>query len=150
MLAFFHPDKAAAEKATKNAIRGTWFYTGEAARLEGEKEGVMIKPLGALSDLIYSGSRYLLPGKIDDLAREVPDVADAAAFVRLDEKGKAAFALAVVKQGKLLSETQIFQHLKTKLSGLEVPLTIHFMDAIPRDKFDNIKRAVLQRQLSAR
>lgn len=150
MSAFFHPDRETAEKASKLTVRGTWFYTGDAARLEGEKEETKIKPLGCLSDLLYSGTRYLLPGKIDDTAREIQDVADVAAFVRLDEKGKPSFGLAVVKQGKTLSETQILTHLKSKLSGMEVPQTIHFVESIPRDRFENVNRTALQRQLSAR
>lgn len=150
MTAFYHPDKAAAEKATKLTIRGTWFYTGDAARLEGDKEELGVKPLGPLSDLIYSGTRYLLPAKIDDFTKEIPDVTDAAGFVRLDEMGKPSFAVAVVKQGKGLSDGQIFQHLNSKLSGQEAPTTVHFMDAIPRDKFDNVNRTALQRQFSAR
>jgi len=36
------------------------------------------------------------------------------------------------------------------LSGQEMPRTVHFVENIPRDKFDNVNRAALQRQLSAR
>ncbi len=150
MSAFFHPDRALAEKASKNTIRGTWFYTGEAARIEGENEEIKIRPLGNIQDVIRSGSKYYVPEKIDEMAREVNDVLDAAAFVKSDEKGNQSFGLAVVRQGKTLSEALILDHLKKRLTGPELPRSIHFLDEIPKDRFDNVNRGALQRQFSAR
>jgi acyl-CoA synthetase (AMP-forming)/AMP-acid ligase II len=150
MSAYFHPDKAMAEKASKVTIRGTWFYTGEIGRLEGEGEELAVRSLGPASDVLRSGTKFLVPEKIDDVARGINDVLDAAAFVRLDEKGNPSFGLAVVRQGKALSEAMILDQLKTRLSGKELPNTIHFMDAIPRDRFENVNRGALQRQFSAR
>lgn len=150
MTAFFHPDKAMAEKSSKTTIRGTWFYTGEIGRLEGENDELTVKSLGPATDVIRNGPKFVTTDKLDDAAKGVTDVTDAAGFVRLDEKGHPHFALAVVKQGKTLSETQILEQLKTRLSSAELPHTIHFMDAIPRDKFENVNRGALQRQFSAR
>jgi acyl-CoA synthetase (AMP-forming)/AMP-acid ligase II len=150
MTSFFHPDRSLAEKCSKNTIRGTWFYTGEIGRLEGEDDELTLRPFGPQTDLLRSGAKFLLPEKIDDAAKAIPDVLDAAAFVRLDEKGNPSFALAVVRQGKMLSEAGILDHLKTRLSGKELPNTVHFLDAIPKDRFDNVNRTNLQRQFSAR
>jgi malonyl-CoA/methylmalonyl-CoA synthetase len=150
MTAFHHPDRAAAEKASKLTIRGTWFYTGDIAQLEGEKDLVSIKPLGPQGELIYSGTRHLQPVKIDEIARGINDLTDAAAFVRINDQGDSAFAVAAVKQSKLLSETHVLQALKDKLSEQEMPKTVHFVEDIPRDRFGNVNRAALQRQLSAR
>jgi acyl-coenzyme A synthetase/AMP-(fatty) acid ligase len=150
MGAFFHPDKEAAEKASKLTVRGTWFYTGDVGRLEGENDELTVRCLGPGTDVLRANGRYLVPEKIDEIARGVPDVTDAAAFVRRDEKDQPSFALAVVRQGKNLSEATILTQLKTRLSGAEVPNTIHFVDSIPRDRFDNVSRGVLQRQFSAR
>jgi long-chain acyl-CoA synthetase len=148
MSSFFHKDKKVAEKATKQTIRGTWFYTGEAARLEGEAEELSILPLGALEDVIQNNRNFLSPDRIDAFCRELPDVLDAAGFVRRDERGLPRFAVAVVKQGKSLSESQVLSHLGTKLSSAECPQTVHFIDAIPRNRHDEIDRAALGRQLS--
>jgi acyl-CoA synthetase (AMP-forming)/AMP-acid ligase II len=148
MTAFYHPDKTLAEKASKQTIRGTWLYTGEAARLEGENDEIKVKALGPLNDLIHSGQRFIGPEKIDAAARKLPGLADAAAFVRQDEKGRRFFALAVVASGKPPSEAQLLEALRQALPDQEAPQSIHFVDVIPRDAFDNLNRSALQRQFS--
>lgn len=148
MSAYFHPDKKLAEKASKLTIRGTWFYTGDAARLEGENEELTVQPIGPLDDVIKYSKGYLGAEKIDGFARELPDALDAAGFVRKDEKGQPNFAVAIVKQGKTLSEAQVLSHLGTKLSSGECPRTVHFVDVIPRNRFDEVDRAALRRQFS--
>jgi acyl-CoA synthetase (AMP-forming)/AMP-acid ligase II len=150
MSAFFHPDKAMAEKASKLTVRGTWFYTGEGARLEGEGEELKIKALGPVGDLIRGSGKYLTTEKIDESARSLTGVSDAAAFVRTNDKGEAAFALAAVPEGKGLTEAIVIQQLGQRLNGPQLPRSVHFVDAIPRDRFDNVNRAALQRQFSAR
>jgi long-chain acyl-CoA synthetase len=150
MTAYFHPDKSLAEKATKFAIRGTWFYTGDAVRLEGEDDALKVKFLGALADVLFSGSRYLVPERIDEAAQGLNDILEAAGFVRLDEKNVPSFALAAVRQGKNISEAQVLQFVKAKLAGKEFPASIHFVDSLPKDKFGNVNRTALQRQFSVR
>lgn len=149
MTAFFHPDKKLAEKDTKLTIRGTWFYTGEVARLEGADDELTIQPFGSADDVVKSGTSYYSAEKIDSFARELPEVMDAAGFVRKDEKGIPHFAVAVVRQGKNLNESHVLAHLQTRLSSAELPKTVHFIDAIPRNRFDEVDRPALRRQLSA-
>lgn len=149
MTAFFHPDKKLAEKETKLTIRGTWFYTGDVARLEGIEEELTIQPLGSADDVIKSGTNFHSAERIDAFARELPDVMDAAGFVRKDEKGIPHFAVAVVRQGKTLNENQVLTHLQSRLSSAELPKSVHFVDVIPRNRFDEVDRPALRRQLSA-
>jgi len=150
MGAFFHPDKGMADKASKTTIRGTWFYTQEAARIEGEDAEIKVKPLGALSEVIKAGGKYFTPEPIDEAARELSDVVEAAAFVRVDDKGTSAFGLAVVRQGKTLSESAVLQHVSSKIKGAGCPRTVHFVDEIPKDRYDNVNRGALARQFSPR
>jgi acyl-CoA synthetase (AMP-forming)/AMP-acid ligase II len=150
MAAFFHPDKGMADKASKTTIRGTWFYTQEAARLEGEEAEIKVKPLGALPEVIKSGAKYFTPEPIDEAARELSDVAEAAAFVRVDEKGAPSFAIAVVRSGKTLSEGAVLQHVSSKIKGAGCPRSVHFVDEIPKDRYDNVNRGALARQFSVR
>ncbi|RYZ97449.1 MAG: hypothetical protein EOP11_22005, partial [Proteobacteria bacterium] len=150
MGAYFHPDKAMAEKASKTTIRGTWFYTGEAARLEGEVDELKIRPLGVIPELVKSGTKYFSPEPIDEAARELSDVVEAAAFVKVDERSTAAFALAIVRQGKNLSESAVLQHVQAKIKGAGCPRSVHFVDEIPKDRFDNVNRGALARQFSLR
>lgn len=150
MSAFFHPEKAMAEKASKTTIRGTWFYTQEAARLEGEENEVKFTPFGFLTEVVRSGAKFFTPEPIDEAAREINDVGEAAAFVKVDEKGTPSFSIAIVRQGKTLSESAVLQHVCSKIKGAGVPKSVHFVDEIPKDRFDNVNRAALARQFSVR
>lgn len=147
MTAFFHPDEAAAAKATKQTIRGGWFYTGEVARLEGkEPESLTITPLGRAEDVIRDGHEYFLSEPVDEFAKQMKGVSDAAGFVRI-VKGKPALACAVVRVGKALDEKEVLDFLKAKL-GWKAPTSVHFTDEIPKDEFDHVNRGALQRIFS--
>jgi acyl-CoA synthetase (AMP-forming)/AMP-acid ligase II len=150
MTAFFHSDRAAAEKASKQAIRGTWFYTGEAARLEGKDSEIKISCYGPLTNVLRANRKYFTPEPIDEAARELSDVVEAAAFVTTDERGASTFSLAIVRQGKTLSETAVLQHVGAKVKGAGAPRKAYFVDEIPKDAFGNVNRAALQRQFSLR
>ncbi|HEY8279680.1 MAG TPA: class I adenylate-forming enzyme family protein [Bdellovibrionota bacterium] len=145
---YFHPERKIAERRNA-AYRGTWLKTDDVARLEGEGQNLTVAVLGKTYDMLFKSGEYLSPRRIDEAARKLEGVADAAGFVRFDKRKESSFALAVVSAGPKLNEKDLLDRLKEELTDEYVPETVHIMDAIPRDTFDSVNRLSLQRQFSA-
>lgn len=145
---FFHPDEELAAQTTRNKIRGTWLYTGEIARLEGEGAETTIAVLGKATDMIAKGKNYLSPRRIDDIAKSLPGITDAAGFVREDKNGSVSFACAVVVESKTIRENDILQAICAKLPNEIHPRTVHIVERIPKDAFESVNRTALRKQLS--
>ncbi|MGE3260690.1 MAG: class I adenylate-forming enzyme family protein [Bacteriovoracia bacterium] len=148
MDGFFHPNKETAALATRHALRGTWFYTQEIARLEGENDAVTIAVLGKAADMLpaTTGFGFVSPRTMDDLARSIEGVQDAAGFVRQNEEGERFFACAVVPERKNLGTNAVLAELQKKLPQ-DYPLrSVHFTDSIPLEAFGSVNRQALTRQ----
>ncbi len=150
MTQFFHPDKKIAEKATRNALRGTWFYSGLVARLEGEEEESQVMPLGRQNCALRVDKRYVFPDRIDECVSAMTGVIEAAGFVYVNSKDEEFFACAVVQEGKALAEEAILAHCSSHLQGTEPPRKVFFVDSLPKDRFESIDRVALKRQYSER
>lgn len=148
MAAYFHPDKEKAAQASRLRIRGTWLYTGEIARLEGEKDEVSVAVLGRVDDMLPEGKTFVSPRAIDERAKEMQGVSDAAAFVMSGRAGEKFFALALVAEAKSLADAVVMSFLAEKLRGLQMPTRIFWVDRIPRDDFAAIQRGNLSRMFN--
>jgi long-chain acyl-CoA synthetase len=149
MTEYFHPDTAMAEKATKHTIRAGWFYTGEIARLETPKDGEpSFKIVGRSDEVLRQGNTYLSPGRLDDTAKEISGVLDAAGFVRLSIKGEQTLGCAVVKSNKNLTEEEVLKHFASRVAPNLQPKSVHFIEELPKDSFENVLRHTLQRLFS--
>jgi long-chain acyl-CoA synthetase len=96
------------DQETKNSIRGTWLYTGDMARLEGDGDDLKIHFLGRKEDVIEVDGEYILPTSVDHILKSLPGVKDAAAFVTKTSKNMKVIAAAVVKvENYPLTEKQI-------------------------------------------
>jgi len=146
--AYFHPDKDVAAKATRNKMRGTWFYTGEIARLEGEGDELTVAVLGKASDMVNSSGEYLSPRPIDEAGKNLPGIVDAAGFVHIGKEGERSLACAVVIEQKAISEPELLTILKERLPEKNHPSAVFVVEKIPRDEFESVNRLSLQRQLS--
>lgn len=147
MDGFFNPDKDVAAAATRQALRGTWFYTGEIARLEGEEADTKIAVLGKAADMIASDRGYLSPRVIDEAALKIPGVREAAGFVRTDDEGNRYFACAIVPEHNRVKEQVVLEELKKALPE-EFPLdAVHTVESIPLEFFGSVNRQALSRQV---
>ncbi len=148
MHAYYHPNKALVEKASKQKIRGTWLYTGDIASLSGNaNEGFKLEFLGKSDEVIQRGDIYVNADRIDSVAKELPGVLDAAGFILYRESGPC-FACAVIKQNPLLKEYELLLQLQSRLDATCQPTDLFFVDEIPRDAFDNVRRKSLQLKFS--
>lgn len=143
---FFHPDKKLAEKATRHTMRGTWFYTGWIARLEGEDDTYQVQPLSHQENCIRINGAYYHADRIDAALQELTEIVECAGFVHEDTQGVQSFACAIIPRGKALSEIDVIEFCRAKLNENEMPKRIFFTDELPKDEFDQVNRGALRRQ----
>jgi long-chain acyl-CoA synthetase len=137
------------DQETKNAIRGTWLYTGDMARLEGDGDDLKIFFLGRKEDVIEIDGEYILPTPVDKVIRSLPGVKDAAAFVTKTSKNQKVVAVAVVKvENFALSEKQVTDACTAHVHAGLMPRAVAFTDFIPREPGGGVNYGRLRGQFS--
>ncbi len=137
------------EKDTKSVLRGTWLYTGDYVRLEGEGDTMRITFLGRRDELIIDNGTITSVVDIDWALKGAPGVEDGAGFTLKDQRGRPIVAVAVVKvQNNPLNEKAVIDLCSSKLSGELVPKVVVFTDTIPRDAGGNVNRIKLKAQFA--
>jgi acyl-CoA synthetase (AMP-forming)/AMP-acid ligase II len=145
---FYHPNQSLAERKTDERFRGTWLKTDDVARLEGNEKALDIAVLGKTTDMLLSEGEYLSPRRIDEAAKKLDGVDDAAGFVRIGKDKTAEFAIAVVTKTGKGNERELLLRLEEDLPSEYQPRSVHFVSSLPRDAFDSVNRLALQRQFS--
>lgn len=137
------------EKETKNALRGTWLYTGDIATLEGKDDELKFTYLGRKEDLVKVDGQYRSVDVVDSILRKIPGLQDAAAFAVKNSKNQVVVACALVKtQGSPVNEKQILGTCSKALPEDLHPKGIVFTDVIPRDTGGNVNYHRLRGQFS--
>jgi acyl-CoA synthetase (AMP-forming)/AMP-acid ligase II len=116
------------EKATSEAIKNGWLFTGDMARID---EDGFIYLVDRKKDVIITGGENLYPVQIEDFLRGCDLIKDVAVIGLPDQRvGEIAAAIIELKKGVTCTEEQIVQ----------------FCEALPRYKrprkiiFDNVPR----------
>lgn len=139
------------EKETKNVLRGTWLYTGDYVRLEGEGETLRIYYIGRRDELIHLHQlqKVIQANPVDLVLKQLKGVQDGAGFPLKDTRGRDIMACAVVRPlGSTLNEKQILDHCATRLPAEQAPKLVVFTDFIPRDAGGNVNRLRLKAMFS--
>lgn len=137
------------EAATKTALRGTWLYTGDYARLTSDNDTLRVHFLGRKDDVAYVDGKLLPASRVDGALKGVVNIADAAGFFVRNSKDDPVLCCAVVKvQGSPLTEKQVLDICAEKLPAEATPRIAVFIDAIPHDKAGVVKRGQLTQQFA--
>lgn len=151
MVGYVGPKKAKEdlEKATKNALRGTWLYTQDLATLEDDGDDVKVTFLSRKTEVQFIEGKYLNPAEMDEAVRGVAGVQEAAGFVTKSQLGKPILALAAVKmEGKTVAEKDLLDACRATLPAALHPSFVTFTDVLPKDWMGQVNRSRLSRQFS--
>jgi o-succinylbenzoate---CoA ligase len=107
-----------------------WLHTGDLGRIDDEG---FLYVEGRLGDLIVTGGENVLPTEIEEVLLRHPDVADAAAVGRADERWQEAVtAVVVVRDGADADAERLRRHCAGELASFKVPKRFEFVNALPR------------------
>ncbi|RMH76512.1 MAG: long-chain fatty acid--CoA ligase, partial [Actinomyces sp.] len=105
---------------------------------------------GRADDVIVRGGENLSPAEIEEVARQVPGVADAAAVGVSDLEWGEMVALVVVPDDPSAppDPEAIVEHIRSRLRSIKVPGRIVWRDELPYNETGKLLRRVLRDELA--
>jgi fatty-acyl-CoA synthase len=123
-----------------------WFRTGDLARRDAEG---WIEVVGRSKELIISGGENIHPAEIENLALELPGVAEAAVVGVADERWGEVPVLALVpREGSPVDVAALQALFDARLARFKHPRRIVVLPGLPRTALGKVQRAPLQALLA--
>jgi fatty-acyl-CoA synthase len=135
------------DKATKEAIRDGWIYTGDKARREVDGFCTVI---GRIKEMIISGGENIYPTEVERVLSEHPAVREVAVLGLPDPLyGESVCAALAFKPGMHVSVDELDKLCRSKLAGYKKPRRYEILDALPRNASDKVVKAELRVRFTA-
>jgi fatty-acyl-CoA synthase len=130
------------EDKTKETIQEGWIHTGDLARVEGNGFFTIVD---RMRDMIISGAENIYPKEIEDVICNHPDVQEAAVIGIPDEVyGESVFAVVVLKEGRLLNESELIEFCTQHLARYKKPKKVMFADELPKNAAGKVTKNVIR------
>ncbi|MBW2128480.1 MAG: long-chain fatty acid--CoA ligase [Deltaproteobacteria bacterium] len=135
---------------TAVTIRNDWLYTGDIACMDAEGFTIL---RDRAKDMIKCKGYPVFPAEVEDLLHRHPAVLSAAVIGvphdKTGEVGKAFVVLTPESRGKV-SEKDILDWAKDKITEYKVPASIEFRDELPTTMVGKVLRRVLKEEEEAK
>lgn len=130
-------------KATKEAIKNGWLYTGDLATVDEEGYFYIVD---RKKDMISSGGENIYPREIEEVLFRHPAVADAAVVGIPDIVwGETVRAFVVLKKGMHVDEFGIIDYCKKHLASYKKPRMVSFVESIPKNPSGKVLKRLLKK-----
>jgi acyl-CoA synthetase (AMP-forming)/AMP-acid ligase II len=117
------------DEANKESFVDGWFRTGDVGHLDADG---YLYLTGRIKELIDRGGEKVAPAAVEAVLLSNPAVLDAAVFgVPDDTYGERVEAAVTLKPGQHVTEPELRDDAKTRLSAAEVPDRILLLDQLP-------------------
>jgi fatty-acyl-CoA synthase len=118
------------EEATREAIdKDGWFHTGDLGHLL--PNGCLIID-GRIKELIIRGGENVYPREVENLLLAMPGVQDVqAAGIPSEKYGEEVGVFIIPKQNVSITEKDVMDFCKNKISFYKAPKYIFFVDSFP-------------------
>lgn len=126
------PDEAGLLEVKPAQLGGgaDWMRTTDLARIDADG---FLWILGRADQAIIRGGFKVMPEDVRAALESHPDVQGASVVGRPDERlGEVPVALVERRPGRAVTTEELADHLRTRLSGYEIPAQVVFVDQIPR------------------
>ena len=118
------------QSETKEAFVGRFFRTGDVGCMD---EDGFIFIVDRIKDMINASGFKIYPRRIEEAIYQHPAVEEVTVIGIPDEyRGEAPKAFVKPKEGIKVSEAELLDFLREKLSKIELPAEIEFRDALPK------------------
>lgn len=135
------------EETAKVLIDG-WFHTGDIAKMDEDGYFYIID---RKKDMIIAGGYNIYPRDIEEVLYEHPAIREAVVIGLPDEyRGETVKAFIVLKPGATLTEKELDQYCRQKLSKYKVPRLYEFRDDLPKTMIGKVLRRILQEEEQAK
>jgi long-chain acyl-CoA synthetase len=131
------------EEETREALRDGWLYTGDMGVYDGDGYVYLV---GRKGDMIISGGLNVYPNEVEQVLYVHPAVKEAAVIGVPDQVwGETIKACVVLKGGENVTEEEIVNFCKERLSSYKKPRSVDFLDELPKNAMGKIVRRELLR-----
>jgi long-chain acyl-CoA synthetase len=138
VMKLYHNDP----ESTRERIHDGWLYTGDVGRFD--QDGFLYH-LGRKDDMIIVGGLNVFPAEIENVLKQHPLVADAAAVGIPDtDRGEIIKAFVVLTDGSKLTEKDVILFCRERLASYKLPKLVAFKTSLPRTSTGKIARKLLK------
>lgn len=126
------------EKATKEAIRGGWFHTGDLVKRDGEGFFYVV---GRKKEMFISGAENVYPAEIEKFLRTHPSVREVAVIGVKDEKwGEVGRCFYSTECGSPLREEELREFCQAGLAKYKIPKSFRHLADLPKGPSGKIQK----------
>ena len=130
-------------EATAAAIRDGWFYSGDGATIDADG---FVYIQDRIKDMIISGGENVYPAEVEGVLARHPEIVDAAVIGQESAKWGESPVAVVVRKGEELDEAAVLAFVSDKLARFKQPVSVHFVEEVPRNPSGKILKRVLREQ----
>ncbi len=121
-----------------------WLHTGDLATMDAQG---YINIVGRLKEMVIRGGENIFPREIEELLIRHPKVADAAVLGVPDTFfGEELLAVVLPKEGAELTEQELRDYCKDRISHQKIPRYFQFVTAYPMTASGKVQKFVLREQ----
>ncbi|MBW2456010.1 MAG: long-chain-fatty-acid--CoA ligase [Deltaproteobacteria bacterium] len=128
--------------ASEEAFRNGWFHTGDLGTIDPEGYLLIVD---RIKDIIVSGGENVSSLEVERVVSEHEAVLECVVVGVPDERwGEVAKAIVALREGRQLSEAELIDHCRERLSAFKVPKTVAFEAELPKGGTGKILKAELR------
>jgi acyl-CoA synthetase (AMP-forming)/AMP-acid ligase II len=102
---------------------------------------------GRKDDMIIRGGENIAPAEVEAVLYSHPAVDEAAVIGMPDvEWGQRVVAVVALRPGATLTQDELIEHCRQRLSSFKKPEAVHFMDALPKNHMGKVLKKDLRVQ----
>ncbi|XP_055933207.1 medium-chain acyl-CoA ligase ACSF2, mitochondrial-like isoform X1 [Argiope bruennichi] len=127
------------EKTAQVLDKTHWYHTGDLASMN---EYGFIKIVGRIKDMIIRGGENIYPLEVENFLNTHPSILEVhICGVPDDRMGEEACAWICLKEGAKLTEEEVKEFCKGKISHYKIPRYIMFVKEFPKTQSGKIKKS---------
>ena len=129
---------------TAEVMRGGWFHTGDFGKFD---ERGFLYILDRKKDMIKPGGENVYSPEVESMVASHPDVLEVAVIGVPDEKwGEAIKAVVVRRPGRELSERQLIDWCRERMTHFKCPSSVDFVESLPKGGTGKLQKNVLRQR----
>jgi len=133
------------EETARALDKEGWFHSGDIGLMD---ENGFIKIVDRKKDMILVSGFNVYPNEIEDVLVTHPGIVEVGAIGVPDEKSTEVVKVVVVKNDPNLSEEDVRNFARERLTGYKVPKYVEFRDELPKTNVGKILRRALREPLA--
>ena len=129
-------------EATAEAWRGGWFHTGDRGVVDADGYLTFID---RMKDCVRRRGENISSWEVEQAIARHPAVLEAAVVgVPSELSEEEVLACVVLKPDRTLTETELVEHCTSRMADFAVPRYIRWMDELPRNASERVKKFQLR------